>query len=166
MLSYKTQQEVPCFIVWPTRFLMLVPYSLMRIAGLIDFSSKMCHQNCVDYSGQFCLGQAEMCSHQRAHNVHIIQSRARNMLPSSSTTSHHVQIKGVMSKADRQHNAKEYCRSEILYFSAEGVMHSTRARSCAGRDVTVHSAVCLILVETWFSKEIELVMKERRTVNK
>lgn len=125
---FKTQQEVPCFTVWLTRFLMLAPCGVLAYS-LIGFSSKMCHQNCVNYSGQIChgrvcLGQAQMCSYHRAHYVHIVQSTAHDMLQAYSSTSHHMhlckQIKGVMSKVNRQHNAKEYCRSEILYFSAEG----------------------------------------------
>lgn len=113
MPSFKTQQEAPCFMVWLIKFLVLSPcgvlaYSLMLIADLIAFSSKMCHQNCVDYGGQVSLGQAEVCWYQRAHFVQTIQS----MLPANSTTSHHVhlckKIKGAMSKVNRQYNAKEW----------------------------------------------------------
>lgn len=113
MPSFKTQQEVPCFIVCLTKFLVLAPcgvlaYSWMWIADLIAFSSKMCHQNCVDCDGQVSLGQAEMCWYHRARFVQTIQS----MLSAYSTTSHHVHLckkrKGAMSKVNRQHNAKEW----------------------------------------------------------
>lgn len=54
----------------------------------------------------------------------------------------------------------------ILLKQSSPVMHSAGTSGSAGRAVTVLSPVCFILVETWFSKGIELVMKEVSTVNK
>lgn len=47
MPSFKTQQEVPCFMVWLTKSLMLAPcgmlgYNLMWIASLIGFFFQRC----------------------------------------------------------------------------------------------------------------------------
>lgn len=125
MPSFKTQQEVPCFIVCLTKFLVLAPcgvlaYSWMWIADLIAFSSKMCHQNCVDCDGQVSLGQAEMCWYHRARFVQTIQS----MLSAYSTTSHHVHLckkrKGAMSKVNsimqRSENFVFFCwRRDALH---------------------------------------------------
>lgn len=88
--SLKTQQEVPCLMVWLTNFLVLVSlWAVGQQFGLGCKSDRFFFQKvpklCGLRMGRFALGRLRRAQH-------IMQSRARNTLRAYSTTSHHVHL--------------------------------------------------------------------------